>query len=63
MIIPIWWAIHLQAVNATVNEIIATRQLPVQPLANNTALNILFPYVPFMNIIKTWNAIAACNPR
>ena len=63
VIIPIWWAIHLQAVNATVNEIISTRQLPVQPLVNNTALNILLPYVPFMNIIKTWNAIAACNPR
>ncbi len=63
VIIPIWWAIHLQEVNATVNAIIATRQLPVQPLTNNTALNILFPYVPYMNIIKTWNAIAACNPR
>lgn len=59
IIVPIWWAIHFGDVCTTINEIIAAHGLPVQPIQNNIALNILLPSLPFQNLISTWNQIAA----
>jgi hypothetical protein len=43
------------------NHVIATRGLQVPPLKNSIAMNILLSPVPFMNMISTWNAIAAAE--
>jgi hypothetical protein len=61
ILVPIWWIINMGEVVETMNHVIATRGLQVPPLKNSIAMNILLSPVPFMNMISTWNAIAAAE--